>query len=180
MAMASQDERPRPGQLHDEHRVRPARLPLPGGVDLATAWAASTTTCRRSSSCPTRRGLPYNKRGNFSVRLPADGPPGHDHQRRPRPTPIADLFPPERPRVHHAGERGATGLDLLAELNRGHAAEQPGRLAARGADRVLRAGRADAAQRARGARPVAARPTATRAALRPRRRRRPTTSAAAA
>ena len=33
-----EDQRPRPGQLHDEHRLPAARLPVPGGRGSPTAW----------------------------------------------------------------------------------------------------------------------------------------------
>ncbi len=87
-------------------------------------WAASTTTCRPSSSYRTRAGLPYNNRGNFSSGfLPVI------HQgtiiKANAPNPIADLFPPPSAKfITPSSEK--EGLALLQQMNREHAARWQG------------------------------------------------------
>ena len=103
-----------------------ARLPLPGRVDLATAWAASTTTCRRSSSCPTRAGCRTTKQGNFSSGFLPGRPPGHGHQGRRRRCRSPTSSRPNRPATSRRDGRAPRAWTLLRELNRGHADAMPG------------------------------------------------------
>ena len=88
---------------------------------------------------PDPKGLPYNAKGNFSSRVPADGPPGDHHQRRRagadrRPVPAQVGQVPQPP----GRSRGAATprRDEPASCR----AERGG-FAARIPDRVLRAGR---------------------------------------
>ena len=157
-----EDERPRPGQLHDEHRLH--RCPA------SRAWARGSRygLGRLTDNLPTfvvlpdPRGLPYNDQGNFSSGfLPVV------HQgtviRPTAPTPIADLHPPDigRSTSRPASEARRPRRPARDEPRPRRA--PPGRLAARSPHRRLRAGRADAARRPGGARPVARdrRPSAT-------------------
>ena len=113
---------------------------------------------------PDHRGLASNGTKNWdSAFLPAQ------HQGSAiypgSPTPVEDLFPdPRSGYVTKAGDKA--GLGLLNALNRGHAASRPGDDRLDAPDPQLRAGRADAAGRPGGARPVGraeARPRAVRA-----------------
>ena len=116
---------------------------------------------------PDARGFAPNGPANWSAGfLPAA------HQgtmvRAGAPNPIADLFPPEAAKfITPESERD--GLALLEKLNREHQATRDGRLAARRAHRVLRAGGAAAARAPRRCSTSPARPTATQQAVRPRR-----------
>ena len=123
--------------------------------------------------------------------VPARAAPGHRHLPRHARRPIADLFPDERGDVRHARRATPPAIDLLAQLNREHAASRARRRAARRPHPQLRTGRQDAARRARGARhlegargrPQALRPRPRQDVVRQgdqRRSRRPTTSAASA
>ncbi len=120
-----QDERARAGQLHDELRVPDAGLPLPGGVALVRAGVAGPTTCRPSSSCPTRRGLPYNAKGNFTAGFLPQSHQGTILDAG-APRPIPDLFPPESAAVPHGREPSAKAWTSSAWLNRRHAAANEG------------------------------------------------------
>ena len=80
--------------------------------------------------------------------------------------PIFDLFPPEEASLTpESSDRRAGALESAQSIARSRAG---GRLAARSADRQLRAGRPAATERARGARPVA-RIACNEGTLRPRR-----------
>ena len=118
------------------------------------------TTCRRSWSCPTR-GPALQRQGELHVGFLPMRTRGRSSTPA-SPTPIPDLFPPDVGAVHHRRQPSATAWSCSPGMNRRHADAQPGRLAARGADRLVRAGRPDAAQRPRGARPAPARREPTR------------------
>ncbi len=102
-----EDQRARPGQLHDEHRLPDARVSRAWGPGCRTAWARSERQpADASSCCPIPKGLPYNAKGNFTAGLSAAVAPGDDPRSRlaaadPRPVPAA-VGP-----VHHAGQPSA-------------------------------------------------------------------------
>ncbi len=112
-----EDERPRPGQLHDEHRVPRCPASPAWGPGSPTASGRSPTTCRRSSSCPTRRACPTTPRGTSrraSCRCRTRG----RSSTPARPEPIPDLFPPDLGQVPHPRRPSARACDLLAAMNR--------------------------------------------------------------
>ena len=119
-----EDERPRPGQLHAEHRLRPARLPVHGRVDLATAWAASPTTCRRSSSCPTRAAC----RTTTPATSPRASCRSRTRGRSSRPPPRCrspTCSRPSRPGTSRPRAR-PTAWPCSRRLNREHMTRSPG------------------------------------------------------
>ena len=143
-------ERPRPGQLPHEHRIPHARIPVPGGLGLVRP--------RHSERQPADvhrpagpEGPALQRQGGFLRWIPADGPSGDDHQRRRA---RADLRPlpavVSRVDLRRSRARGvaSTGRDEPPPCR-----TERGRLAARNADRILRAGRANATRAPRGARP---------------------------
>ena len=130
-----EDERPRPGQLHDEHRLLAARLPVHGRVDqlrpgqpdrqpadvrrAARRRAACRTTTTATSppaSCPSRT--------QGTVIKPS------------APTPIADLVRRRRPRSSSPPTARRDGLDLLRRAEPRPRRRASRRLAAGGAHRV--------------------------------------------
>ena len=145
MAMASQDERPRPGQLHEN-----TGFLLPGFPCMG-AWISLRPGQPQRQPADVRRparpaGPALQRQGQLLVRLPARRPPGHDHQRRRARRRSPTCSRPSRPSTSRPRAR-RDGLELLGQLNREPRRARPGRLAARGPDRVVRAGRPDAAQR---------------------------------
>ena len=102
---------------------------LPGfpclGAWLSYGLGSLTTTCRPSSSCPTRAGLPYNATGNFSAGFLPVAHQGTiiDAAAPPRRSPTSSR--PSRPSSSRR-ESERDGLELLAQLNRDHAATDPG------------------------------------------------------
>ena len=147
--------------------LRAAGLPEHGGVGLVRAGEperepadvrrparlarASPPTGRRTGA---RASCRRRTRGRWSAPAPKN--------------PIVDLFPPEEAELDRR-EPSATASRCSNRLNREHQRRPRGRLAARRADRLVRAGRPAAAQRARGARPRRARRRPTQDAVRPRR-----------
>ena len=105
---------------------------------------------------PDSRGFAPNGPANWSAGfLPAA------HQgtmiRAGRPQPDLRPVPARSDRRTSRRRASATGWSCCSELNREHHGDRAGRLAARRPDRLVRAGRQAAAQRAGGARPLAAR-----------------------
>ena len=109
-----EDQRPRPGQLHAEHRLRAARLSLHGRLAHLRPGQPDATTCRRSSSCPTPRPAlqqprAISRRASCRSRTRARSFAPH------LPNPIADLFPPERRPRYITPDSERDGLALLAQ-----------------------------------------------------------------
>ena len=120
-----------------------------------TAWGARRTTCRRSSSCPTRGACPAGGAINWtSGFLPAQHQGVAFHSRGPA---IPDLARPPSDRRRAAGRD-----ELLAAMTR-HLAEHGDQRPAGRPDAELRAGRPDAVGHPRGDRPRRARSTETHA-----------------
>ena len=142
-------ERPRAGHVHAEHGLRAARLPGMG------AWVSLRPGQPERQPADVRRaarlaGFAPNGPGNWSAGfLPAA------HQgtliRPAAANPIADLFPPPSAKyITPDSERDGLGAAGATEPRA--PGRSRGRLAARRADRLVRAGRPAATERARGAR----------------------------
>ena len=65
-----EDQRPRPGQLHDEHRLHAAGLPLHGRLDLY-GLGSLTDNLPSFVVLPDGRGLPVQPEGQLQRRFPA-------------------------------------------------------------------------------------------------------------
>ena len=124
MALELEDQRPRAGQLHDEHRLLDARVSRAWGRGFRMAWGRSADNLPTFVVLPDPKGLPYNAKGNFtSGFLP------QSHQGvildAAAPRPIPELFPPSSARfLTPASERD--GRAVLEQLNRRHAADNEG------------------------------------------------------
>ena len=126
-------------------------LPVPGGLAVVRPGLAERQPADvRRPARPARacRTTPRATSRRASCRVA----PGHDPRRRRRRGRSPTSSRPTSARFLTADSQ-REGLDVLERLNRRHAAANAGRLAARVADRLLRAGRADAAQRPGGPRP---------------------------
>ena len=140
--MTAKTQHARPGREPDEHRLHARRLPEHRRVGQLRAGHASARTCPRSSPSPTRaacrRPAPNNWGSGF---LPAvfQGTPFNADK------PIPNLAPPagdhaDADRRRHARLPEAAQRRAPRSAPRRHRAGRP--------HRQLRAGRADAAQRA--------------------------------
>ena len=97
------DLEPHAGDVSGEHRLSPATAFRRWGRGSPTAWAARPTTCRPSSSCPTRAACrPAARSTGRNGFLPARHQ-GVRHARHAG-TPIDDLFP-ARPIAPEADRR---------------------------------------------------------------------------
>ena len=74
---------------------------------------------------PDPRGLPYNNMGNFSSGFLPVAHAGNDHQAH-RADADRRSVSARRREIHHPSRAKPTGLELLNQLNREHAAENPG------------------------------------------------------
>ena len=108
-----EDERPRPGQLHDEHRLHAARLPVHGGVaQLRPGPPDRQPADVRRAARPARPAVQQQgellRRASCRSRTRA-------RSSTPAPTrPIPDLLPRRRRQLHHARQRSATAWTCSA------------------------------------------------------------------
>ncbi len=144
-----EDQRPRPRQLHAEHGLRAARLSLHGGLDRL--WAGQSdrqpADVRRDARRP---GAALQQSGQLLGRLFAGETSRDDHPPAFAQPDRRSVSAQER-HAHHCRER--TRRPGLAGRSQSRArTAMAGRFAARSPDRLVRTGRANAAQRTRGAR----------------------------
>ena len=110
-SMVVEVERPRPGDVHAEHRLRPAGLPEHGGVGLLRPGQPEREPADVRRPARLARLRP-ERPGELERRVPARRAPGDDDPRRQRRIRSPTCSRP-KDAVHHRRRARRDGLELL-------------------------------------------------------------------